>query len=85
MSPSTLMTAHDAMEWLKKMSTRIKMGKDNYLSVLILIRNLIADRRELQRTVDAQAAEIVRLTTPKVRPPFDNQGNGQWDFPDSQK
>lgn len=70
-----------AIQWCAQKSQRVKIGHNDYLEVLVVLRKLVAERIEHKKEMAKLEAEIARLTAPppkKVRVPFDVGGNGQW-------
>ena len=76
------LTPIKAIEWLLLQSKRLRFGRDNYLDVANLIRQLVQERHDLRKLVtqyERAAAPKPRVRKPHLETP---EGTGQWDFPD---
>lgn len=69
--------------WLSQMSKRVRFGKDNYSETLTALRNLIQERSDLNAKIEKLERQIVALQKARKRGPYEVEGQGQWDVPDS--
>lgn len=70
-----------AIQVLRIKSKQVKLGKNFYLQVTAVIRNLLSDRAAANKKIDKLEAEIVKLKTPpppRKRVPFEVEGQGEW-------